>query len=160
MDGTYGINATHFDMPIVDVYTDHFYPLNLTKLAEGVEKVQSTNRVYFAGETDVSGNRIPDPPNTVSLAEFDAAGEAYVASGTNSAFAGDSFWSLFGRNVPKCDEWVEHDDGYTVSYGNPANTVQNKTQIAEVTRHLWALRGVQVEVSADSLPSVPCPVDV
>lgn len=37
VDGTYGINRTHFDVEEVDLFSDHFYPVNTTKLEEDLE---------------------------------------------------------------------------------------------------------------------------
>jgi len=156
IDGTYGINATHFDVAEVDVYSDHFYPLNLTKLTEGVDAVRGAGRTYLAGEIDWTGNPKLSPPNTISLADFDATTLAY-GNQTDPTYIGDLFWSLFGHNVPNCHQFVNHSDGETLSYGNPMNTLQNNTQIAELIRHLWATRNVTLDVSANNLPVVSCP---
>jgi mannan endo-1,4-beta-mannosidase len=32
VDGTYGVNATHLDIPQVDILSDHYYPISISKL--------------------------------------------------------------------------------------------------------------------------------
>lgn len=36
VDGTYGVNETHLEVEEVDVFSDHFYPINVTKLRRGL----------------------------------------------------------------------------------------------------------------------------
>ena len=36
VDGTYGVNASHLGIPEVDVYSDHFYPVDVQKLRAGI----------------------------------------------------------------------------------------------------------------------------
>ncbi len=58
------------------------------------------------------------------------------------------------RDVPNCNVYVNHSDGYAMQYGNPANTVQNDTQISAIRQHFFAMRDVDVD---SYLPCVPCP---
>jgi mannan endo-1,4-beta-mannosidase len=37
VDGTYGINQTHLNIPEVDIFSDHFYPPTVEKLKEGLK---------------------------------------------------------------------------------------------------------------------------
>lgn len=111
VDGTYGVNRSHFEVEGVDLLSDHFYPVNTTKLEEDLELselpknnkttrlgvtdcviVASANRSYFAGEFDWVGSSDGD-----SLTEwFSIIKDSPVAGG-------DAFWSLFGHNVPDCN---------------------------------------------------------
>lgn len=50
IDGTYGINESHLNLSSVDIYSDHFYPLDISKLSEGVAAVEKAEKVYFAAE--------------------------------------------------------------------------------------------------------------
>ncbi|KAF2813288.1 glycoside hydrolase [Mytilinidion resinicola] len=50
--GTYGINKTHLSIKDVDIFSDHFYPPNNTKLTNGIDLVASADKVYFAAEYD------------------------------------------------------------------------------------------------------------
>lgn len=50
VDGTYGINESHLNISSADIFSDHFYPMDIDKLAKGVETVGSVDKVYFAGE--------------------------------------------------------------------------------------------------------------
>ena len=37
VDGTYGVNTTHLSTPEVDIFSDHFYPISLSKLARDLD---------------------------------------------------------------------------------------------------------------------------
>jgi len=91
VDGTYGINKTHLSIPEVDIYSDHFYPVDLTKLRSGIEAVRAAGKVYLAGEYDWVGSGGGD-----KLEDF------FDILETSEAVAGDTFWSLFGRNGVNC----------------------------------------------------------
>jgi mannan endo-1,4-beta-mannosidase len=91
-DGTYGINKTHLGIKEVDVFSDHFYPIDTTKLQAGVKAVESVGKVYFAGEYDWVGTSGGN-----SLESF------FQMIETSPTVGGDTFWSLFGRNAPNCD---------------------------------------------------------
>ena len=148
IDGTYGINKTHLNIPSVDIFDDHFYPLNLTKLQDDIDLVGSANKVYLAGEYDWTGNN-PNP----SLQSFYDVIEARQNM-SNPVVAGDLFWSLFMHDVPNCNIYVNHSDGYALQYGNPVNTVQNNTQIAAIRQHFFRMQNESV---SSYLPAVPCP---
>ena len=149
IDGTYGVNETHLSIPSVDAFDDHFYPANITKLQDDIELVRSANKVYLAGEYDWTGNNPSTPPLEDWFGVIERAQKT-----SDPVVAGDHFWSLFMHNVPDCEDFVEHDDGFTLQYGNPANTAQNDTQIAKVREHLFAMQGIEV---GGYLPAVACP---
>lgn len=50
VDGTYGINESHLNISSVDIYSDHFYPMDVDKLSKGVAAVEKAEKVYFAAE--------------------------------------------------------------------------------------------------------------
>ena len=151
VDGTYGVNKTHLDIETVDIYSDHFYPINDTKLKDDIALVGSVDKVFLAGEYDWTGNL--KPPQADTLSSFYAIIEAQQNM-TKPVIAGDLFWSLFMHDVPNCNIYVNHSDGYTLQYGNPLNTVQNNTQIATIREHFFAM---QNEIVSSYLPCVPCP---
>lgn len=101
VDGTYGINATHLGIPEVDIYSDHFYPLNVAKLEQGISQVRAAKKVYLAGEYDWTGLNGGTTPQGDSPANFYHAIEAHQAS-KDPVIVGDLFWSLFMHNVPDC----------------------------------------------------------
>lgn len=86
MDGTYGINATHFEVTNVDLYSDHFYPLNITKLKSDISAVKGANRAYVAGEYDWTGLNGGD-----QLTDFFSAIEQEFNS-YKPGISGDLFW--------------------------------------------------------------------
>ncbi|KAK3698463.1 hypothetical protein LTR37_016934 [Vermiconidia calcicola] len=149
IDGTYGVNETHLNIASVDAFDNHYYPLNLTKLRSDIERVGSANKVYIAGEYDWTGN-IPSAPSLQSF--FDVIEERQ--SMPEPVIAGDLFWSLFMHDVPDCNAFVNHSDGFTLQYGNPLNTAQNDTQISTIRQHFFRMQGLSV---SEYLPAVPCP---
>ena len=50
IDGTYGVNKTHLSIPSIDIFSNHFYPPNNTKLTDDIALVGSVNKVYLAAE--------------------------------------------------------------------------------------------------------------
>lgn len=148
-DGTYGVNETHLSIPVVDMYSDHFYGPDNEQLQEGIDLVESADKVYMVGEFDWTGNN----DEADSLDDFFAVIEDRQDL-PNPVVSGTQLWSIFGRNVPDCETYVEHDDGFTLHYNNPANTEQNNTQIRTVRQHLFRMQG---EIVDDDLPEVPCP---
>ncbi|KAG9254015.1 glycoside hydrolase superfamily [Emericellopsis atlantica] len=144
VDGTYGINADHFAVEEVDIFSDHFYGPDVARLQEGIDLVADAGRTYFAGEYDWTGGSGDD------LNEFfQVLRESPIATG-------DAFWSLFGRNSPNCQQWVNHTDGFTLSYGNPENSPELTSQIQLVRQHLTLVSTGEDIGSDDPLPDVPC----
>lgn len=149
MDGTYGINKSHLAIKEVDIFSDHFYPTNLTQLQSGIDLVAEAGKTYIAGEYDWTGNIKSAAPLKTFLGVLESRQKL-----KDPVAIGSQFWSLFMHNVPNCTEFVPHDDGFTLQYGNPANTKQTNTQISIIRQHLWAMRGKEV---SENLPPVRCP---
>ncbi|KAI1175093.1 glycoside hydrolase superfamily [Nemania sp. FL0916] len=146
VDGTYGINKTHFGIKEVDIFSDHFYPVNNTKLQEGIEAVKGAGKVYFAGEYDWVGASGGDP-----LESF------FQIIQDSPTVAGDTFWSLFGRNLPDCSTFVDHSDGFTLQYGNPNNTAATNSKIQLIRQHFIHMSQGKAIAANATLPVVPCP---
>lgn len=178
LDGTYGVNSTHLDIPEVDIYSDHFYPLNATKLSQGIEKVRGASKVYWSGEYDWTGLNGKETPQGDSLESWFGVIEADQKR-DDSVVAGDAFWSLFMHNVPDCQvrfiptplfilqqkrlgmtrannsqSFVEHNDGFTLQYNNPENSAYIDGQISLVRQHYFRMQGIDVD---EYLPAVACP---
>ncbi|KAH8808112.1 glycoside hydrolase [Xylogone sp. PMI_703] len=153
IDGTYGINKTHFSIPEVDIFSNHFYPLNDTILSSDISEVQSANRVYLVGEIDWTGRNGKTTPQGSSLSSFY---DIILARQNTShpVVAGSLFWSLFMHNVPDCYNYVNHTDGFTMQYGNPANPAYINEQISTTRQHFFVMKNIVVD---SYLPSVACP---
>ncbi|GAP86097.1 putative glycoside hydrolase family 5 protein [Rosellinia necatrix] len=145
-DGTYGINKTHLDIEEVDVFSDHFYPVNIQKLQSGIDAVAGVGKVYFAGEYDWVGASGGD-----SLESF------FQVLEHSATVGGDTFWSLFGRNGPDCNTFVNHSDGFTLQYGNPSNTDATDSRIQLIRKHFIAMSQGRTISPTEPLPIVPCP---
>ena len=148
MDGTYGINKTHLALDMVDIFTDHFYPPNSTLLEGDIQAVGAADRVYQVGEYDWTGKNGGD-----SLHEFYSVIEAQQSK-TDPVVSGDLFWSLFMHNVPDCEQYVNHSDGFTLHYADPDNSARDKRRIEKVRRHFFKLQGKDVGLAE---PPVACP---
>ncbi|KAK7714165.1 hypothetical protein SLS64_004264 [Diaporthe eres] len=97
VDGTYGVNQTHLGLEDLDIFSDHFYPVDIAKLQKGLDLVASVNKSYFAGEYDWVGSADDGvTPRGDSLADW------FKVIEQNPVAVGDAFWSLFGHNVPDC----------------------------------------------------------
>jgi mannan endo-1,4-beta-mannosidase len=100
IDGTYGVNTMHFAVSEVDIFSDHFYPLNTTILKSDIAAVETANRVYLAGEVDWTGLNGGTELQGDTLASFyDVILENQK---TSPVVGGSLFWSLFEHDVPDC----------------------------------------------------------
>lgn len=97
IDGTYGINKTHLPIKEIDIFSDHYYPLNNTKLTTDIALVESVEKVYLVGEYDWTGLNGGD-----SMQSFYGIIEQRQNL-TEPVVAGDLFWSLFMHDVPDCN---------------------------------------------------------
>jgi hypothetical protein len=54
-------------------------------------------------------------------------------------------------------QWVTHNDGLAMSYGNPANSKNANSRTQLVRNHLTMMsKGVNISLDA-TLPVIPCP---
>ena len=153
IDGTYGISATHLNISTIDIVSDHFYPRNLTKLDDDISVAASGGKPYIVGEYAWNDYNYGNPPSGPPLAQFLAAIEARQNL-SHPVVTGDLFWSLFMHDVPNCNIYVNHSDGFALQYGNPLNTPTNNSDIATIRQHLFKMRGENV---GTDLPPTPCP---
>ncbi|KAK0731515.1 glycoside hydrolase superfamily [Lasiosphaeris hirsuta] len=143
VDGTYGVNKSHLAIKEVDIYSNHHYPISISTLKADLSLVTSANKSYFAGE--YGWNRAG------STADADLASWLKEIE-KSPAVIGDTFWSLFGHNVPDCN-FVEHGDGLTMQYGNPSHAAQ-----IQLVRQHFLQMSQGTAISADAaLPLVSCP---
>jgi len=148
IDGTYGVNATHLGIDEVDIYSDHFYPLENSKLTGDIAAVEAANKIYLAGEIDWTGLNGGDTAESFyGIIEARQKLEKPVV-------AGDLFWSLFMHDVPDCQIFVNHSDGFALQYNNPLNSANTTGQISLVREHFFAMKNITV---SSDLPAVACP---
>jgi len=133
LDGTYGITQSSLDIPEVDIYSDHFYPMDVQKLTSDAQLVKQHNKVFFVGEYAWTGS---------TLSQFLSALES-------QAVAGDTSWSLF----PHLDTYgfVKHNDGFTLHYPGDTQTMQQ--QVQQLRAHAYKMLGKAVPTP--SLPPSP-----
>ena len=97
VDGTYGLNDTHLALDEVDIFSNHYYPIDAARLRADAARVAAAGRTYFAGEYDWTGRGEDGSGADRHLDTF------YAAIEEDPAVCGDTFWSLFGRNLPDCN---------------------------------------------------------
>jgi hypothetical protein len=122
IDGTYGVNSTHFEVEEVDIFSNHYYPLNNALLQDDIAAVEKANRTYLAGEIDwrdQSGDSLASFYNVILAKQ----------NSSSPVVAGSLFWSLFGHNVPDCS--VGFDSVSVVSVAD-----------FEGNRNLWIIQTV------------------
>ncbi|KAK0618187.1 glycoside hydrolase superfamily [Bombardia bombarda] len=148
LDGTYGVNKTHLAVDEVDIFSNHYYPVSISKLRADLDLVVTVNKPYYAGEYGWLGG-------TSASSDADLA-SWYKVLEQSPHVMGDTFWSLFGHNVPDCQAFVNHSDGFTMQYGNPAHAAQIR-----LVRQHFVKTSTGVSISAnETLPAVPCPAPV
>lgn len=154
IDGTFGVNSSHLTIDEVDAYNNHYYPPNADELKANIELVGTANKVFFADEYDWTGNN----PDGSTLKSFYDVIDSYQEK-SKPIITGDNFWSLFGHDVPNCNIFVNHTDGYTMHFNDPSNTVHNNTQIGYVRDHLFRMKNEEPTNFTGSipLPLAPCP---
>lgn len=142
VDGTAGVSSAHLAINSVDIFTDHFYPVDIARLQKGLARVATVKKSYFVGEYEWSGK---DLTQWLKVIE-------------DSPYAiGNVFWSLFGRNLPDCSTWVDHSDGHTMKYGFPGNSDLITSRMKQLRQHFIKMtRGETISANA-TLPLVPCP---
>jgi len=125
IDGTYGViwnPTTYLALTHVDIVSDHFYPLNVTRLQADALGAFLGGKVFFAGEFQWNVN-----PN--NLPEFICALEESVDM--------DAYWSFF----PHADNFgfVQHGDGETLHY--PGDNSQLEGWVSELRTHAYKVSG-------------------
>lgn len=134
LDGNYGINTTSLPLKNVDMYSDHFYPMDVSRVNRDATTVAQANKVFYVGEY---GWNSGDP-----LSSFASAIE-------NNGTSGDTYWSLFPHNDTY--GYVQHNDGFTLHYPGDNSSMRSAAQILRT--HAYAMRGIAVP--ADGKPGVP-----
>ncbi len=137
MDGNYGINQSSLAISSVDIYSDHFYPPNISQMNADAAETQSANKAYVVGEYDwqtTSGD---------SLSSFLSAITA------NSAVSGACFWDLWSHAD---DSGYRKGDGVYAMY-YPGDTTDHRNREQIIRSNAYAIRGMAVP--PDGIPGAP-----
>jgi len=140
MDGTYGIfpGTGQLENEVVDIFSDHFYPCNISKLTTGMTLVEQAGRNYLAGEFDWVGASGGDDIPT------------FLQTITQTGTSGDFFWSLFGHD-DQCCQYVEHDDGFSFYYKRNATYIKQGDILINHAEEISSAQAPEI------LPEVACP---
>ena len=156
VDGTYGVNKTHFAVKEVDIFSNHYYPPNVARLTNDIAAVAGANRTYIAGEYNWTIANANGGGGADNLASFYALIESHQ-TGPQQVVVGDMPWSLFVRSPPNCgdSDFVRHPaDGTSMYYNDPKNSEKITKQNVTIRKHFWKMQGKDV---GDDLPAVGCP---
>ncbi|GCE26125.1 hypothetical protein KDA_16090 [Dictyobacter alpinus] len=134
LDGHSGPADSELSLSNVDMYTEHYYPMNVSEENRFAQKVANAGRVFYAGEYGWNGGD--------SLSSFLSAIE-------NNATSGDTFWSLFPHNDNY--GYVQHNDGYTLHYPGDDSNMRGSAQA--LRNHAYKMRGLSTP--ADGIPDAP-----
>jgi hypothetical protein len=143
MDGTYGINdgtsytgappagvcGGDLGLSNVDIYSNHFYPMN-TSLATGdADAVASCAKAFIIGEYAWNDDSVSTLPAFLSGTE----GDAHIA--------GDLYWDLWPHN-PSYGYDSPSSDQYQLHY--PGQTADMATRAQELRTHAYSMSGLAV----------------
>jgi len=125
MDGRYGVDQNAVTIPSVDLYSDHFYPMDPNRVISGATLCKNNNKVYTVGEYGwASGSNL----------------QQFLSTIETQPVAGDTFWSLF----PHADinGFVQHSDGFTLHY--PGDSPAMRADAQMIRNHAYKMRGITV----------------
>lgn len=128
LDGTYGVNTDALTIDEVDLYSDHFYPMNVDRLKSDVALTTAANKPFIVGEYGWTQGDLPTFLSTIRTLS------------QSGSLVGDTYWSFF----PHADSfgYVQHGDGFTVHY--PGDTAAMRTAVQALRGHAYAMQGVAV----------------
>eukprot|EP01084_Bolivina_argentea_P159233 277348_1 len=128
LDGRSGINSEELKMDCFDIYSQHYYPMNINTLQNSAKQVEAANKVFFAGEYAWTN------PGGTHLGQFLNGIEASTTSM-------DCYWSVFPHNDSYGFEY--HDDSYSMYY--PGNEPGNNQEgnIVLLRNHAYNMAGVK-----------------
>ena len=138
IDGRYSIDRDTLALTTVDIHSDHFYPMDLTRLQNDAALVANANRVFIVGEYDwvnkEGGSPLPDfLKMMLSL----------------PGLAGDFYWTLLPHN--DSSGYEPHGEDYTLHY--PGDTDDKRNRIQLLRTHSFLIRGLNV--LQPGLPAAP-----
>ena len=81
MDGHYGVDSGTLPSQLVDIHSEHFYPIDLQKLSRDVAATTAAGKPLYVGEYSW----------TVGIATVDP----FLSAIESSAVVGSAYWSFF-----------------------------------------------------------------
>lgn len=129
VDGAYGVQPDALDIDTVDIYSNHYYPLNAEKMQRDATAVLASGKAFYVGEFDWTDKRRPHSHFGHALSLLIGAPAMWLGVRTSSYLPawcchpsslsdfllaveksgaiGSAYWSLFGRDDAGLG-WVEH----------------------------------------------------
>ncbi len=147
MDGNVAknTNAANFSQELkiksVDLYTDHFYPPNISIFQGETRQVTSAKKVFIVGEFDWNTN------------QGDALSKFLTAVQYSKA-AGDLYWSLFPH--ASTFGYIQHQEPYTLHY--PGDTADMRTRVSLLRTHANAMQGHSLAILAQNANALQAPL--
>ncbi|HVU67496.1 MAG TPA: hypothetical protein VHD63_10225 [Ktedonobacteraceae bacterium] len=140
-DSRFGLQNNHsLGVASIDLEQGHYYPMSVSGVINDAKTANSNGKAYYVGEYGW------DSGTPADLSAFDAALEA-----TNQGYliSGDTYWSLFPKDVA-------HDDGFTLHF--PGDTTTMDQEINLLTLHAQVMRSGDVLVPPNGKPTSGAPI--
>jgi mannan endo-1,4-beta-mannosidase len=133
MDGNYGINVDSLNISDVDLYSDHFYPVDPARLAQDLALVSTADKAFVVGE--------------FGWVQGDVA--AFIQQMQASTVAYDAYWSLF----PHLDTYgfEQHNDGFTLHF--PGDNSGMAAMVQTLTSHARFMSNTSIP--SNYAPGIP-----
>ena len=122
IDGSSAVNPDALALPNVDIYTTHYYPMNITQMQKDAKRVIEAKKVFYVGEYGW---------------ESGASLKAFLTAIEKSKVAGDTYWSFFPHNDTY--GYVQHSDGYMLHYPGDNSAMQSAVQMLRA--HAYRMQG-------------------
>ncbi len=140
-DSRFGLqNNNSLGVASIDLEQGHYYPMSVSGVISDAQTANSHGKAYYVGEYGW------DSGTPADLSSFDSAIET-----TNQGYliSGDTYWSLFPKDVA-------HNDGFTLHF--PGDTTTMDQEINILTLHAQVMRSGDVLVPPSGTPTSPAPV--
>ncbi len=138
VDGKMGIDLNAASLTNVDIVSNHYYPMNTSKLTNDANTAKRVGKAFYIGEFNWN-----DANGGDSLSRFLSTIES------NPLIAGDMFWELWSHG----DQYgyVSNQIQYTLHY--PGDSDAMRAHVHQLRTHAYQIR--HAAVPADSTPKSP-----
>lgn len=129
LNGRNGINAEELTFDCFDIYSQHYYPMDIDKLQSSAKQVFAANKVFIAGEYGWNQGGGTSLENFLNGIE---------ESSTNI----DCYWSLFPHNESYGFEY--HSDGFSLYYPGNQPGDNQEDNVVFLRNHAYKMANAQI----------------
>lgn len=135
-DSRFGLqNNNSLGISSIDLEQGHYYPMNNSQVASDAQNANSHGQAYYVGEYGWNSGG----PSALSsfLSTIETTNQGYQ-------IAGDTYWSLFPKDVA-------HNDGFTLHF--PGDDATMSQEITILTNHAQVMRSGDVLTPGGGTPT-------